>query len=68
VVFDLRTVKQDAVEPPQRMWPLSSLVGDPEKAIRDAAVKVERTYTMPDAITIQWSRMRPWRFGTTPAR
>jgi len=47
-VFDLRTAKEDAVEPPQRMWPLSSLVGDPDKAIRDAAVKIERTYTMPD--------------------
>jgi xanthine dehydrogenase YagR molybdenum-binding subunit len=47
-VFDLRTAKEDAVEPPQRMWPLSSLVGDADKAIRDAAVKIERTYTMPD--------------------
>jgi xanthine dehydrogenase YagR molybdenum-binding subunit len=47
-VFDLRTAKEDAVEPPQRMWPLSSLVGDADKAISDAAVKVERTYTMPD--------------------
>jgi xanthine dehydrogenase YagR molybdenum-binding subunit len=47
-VFDLRTAKEDAVEPPQRMWPLSSLVGDAKKAIRDAAVKIERTYTMPD--------------------
>jgi xanthine dehydrogenase YagR molybdenum-binding subunit len=47
-VFDPRTAKEDAVEPPQRMWPLSSLVGDADKAIRDAAVKIERTYTMPD--------------------
>jgi xanthine dehydrogenase YagR molybdenum-binding subunit len=47
-VFDLRTAKDDAVEPPQRMWPLSSLIGDADKAISDAAVKVERTYTMPD--------------------
>jgi xanthine dehydrogenase YagR molybdenum-binding subunit len=47
-VFDLRTAKEDAVEPPQRMWPLSSSVGDADKAIRDAAVKIERTYTMPD--------------------
>jgi xanthine dehydrogenase YagR molybdenum-binding subunit len=47
-VFDLRTAKEDALEPPQRMWPLASLVGDPDKAIRDAAVKIERTYTMPD--------------------
>jgi len=47
-VFDLRTAKEDAIEPPQRMWPLSSLVGDADKAIADAAVKIERTYTMPD--------------------
>ena len=33
VVFDLRTAKEDAVEPPQRMWPLSSSVGDADKAI-----------------------------------
>jgi xanthine dehydrogenase YagR molybdenum-binding subunit len=38
----------EAVEPPQRMWPLRSSVGDAEKAIGDAAVKIERTYTMPD--------------------
>ena len=25
VVFDLRTAKEDALEPPQRMWPLSSI-------------------------------------------
>jgi xanthine dehydrogenase YagR molybdenum-binding subunit len=38
----------EAIEPPQRMWPLSSSVGDPEGAIADAAVKIERTYTLPD--------------------
>jgi xanthine dehydrogenase YagR molybdenum-binding subunit len=48
VVFDLRTAKQDAVEPPQRMWPLSSLIGNTDKALADTAVKIERTYTMPD--------------------
>jgi xanthine dehydrogenase YagR molybdenum-binding subunit len=47
-VFDLRTAKEDAIEPPQRMWPLSSSIGDADKAIADAAVKVERSYTMPD--------------------
>jgi xanthine dehydrogenase YagR molybdenum-binding subunit len=47
-VFDLRTAREDAVEPPQRMWPLSSLLGDPDKAIGAAAVKIERTYTMSD--------------------
>ena len=48
VVFDLRTAMEDAVEPPQRMWPLSSSVGDADKAIAGAAVKIEQTYTMPD--------------------
>jgi xanthine dehydrogenase YagR molybdenum-binding subunit len=38
----------EGVEPPQRMWPLSSSVGDADTAIADAAVKIERTYTMPD--------------------
>jgi xanthine dehydrogenase YagR molybdenum-binding subunit len=48
VVFDLRTAMEDAVEPPQRMWPLSSSVGDADEAIAGAAVKIEQTYTMPD--------------------
>ena len=48
VVFDLRTAKEDAIEPPQRMWPLSSSIGDANKAIAGAAVKIEQTYTMPD--------------------
>ena len=48
VVFDLRTAIEDAVEPPQRMWPLSSSVGDADRAIAGAAVKIEQTYTMSD--------------------
>ena len=48
VTFDLRTAKKDAVEPSQRMWPLSSSIGDADKAIADAAVKIKQTYTMPD--------------------
>lgn len=39
---------RDAIEPPQRMWPLSSSIGDADKAIADAAVKIERAYTMAD--------------------
>jgi xanthine dehydrogenase YagR molybdenum-binding subunit len=39
---------QEAVEPPQRMWPLSSVAGDAGKAIADAAVRIEGLYTMPD--------------------
>jgi xanthine dehydrogenase YagR molybdenum-binding subunit len=47
-VFDLRTAREDAVEPSQRMWPLSSSVGDADQAIAYASIKIERTYTMPD--------------------
>ncbi len=38
----------EAIQPPQRMWPLSSSVGNADKAIADAAVKIEGVYTMPD--------------------
>jgi xanthine dehydrogenase YagR molybdenum-binding subunit len=48
VVFDLRTAREDAVEPLQRMWPLSSSVGHADRAVAGAAVKIEQTYTMPD--------------------
>jgi xanthine dehydrogenase YagR molybdenum-binding subunit len=48
VVFDPRTAKEDAIEPPQRMWPLWSSIGDANKAIAGAAVKIEQTYSMPD--------------------
>jgi xanthine dehydrogenase YagR molybdenum-binding subunit len=48
VVFDLRTAMEDALEPPQRMWPLSSSVGDADRAIAGASVKIEQTYTMSD--------------------
>jgi len=36
VVFDQRTAKQDAVAPPQRMWPLSSSIGNTDKALADS--------------------------------
>ena len=47
VVFR-QEMASEAIEPPQRMWPLSSSVGDADKAVADAAVMIERTYTMPD--------------------
>ena len=46
-VFTPRIAKT-AIEPPQRMWPLSSSVGDAEKAIAGAAVRIDQVYTMPD--------------------
>jgi xanthine dehydrogenase YagR molybdenum-binding subunit len=39
---------RNSIEPPQRMWPLSSAVGDAEQAIANAAVKIEQTYKMSD--------------------
>jgi xanthine dehydrogenase YagR molybdenum-binding subunit len=48
VVFGPETAGE-AVEPPQKLWPVASSVGDADKAIADAPVKVERTYTTPDS-------------------
>src|SRR5438445_609970 len=39
---------RDAVDPPQRMWPLASSIGDTETAIANAAVRIDGAYTMPD--------------------
>jgi len=47
-VFELRTANEDAIEPSLRMWPLSSSVGDADKAIAAAEVKIEQTYTLPN--------------------
>jgi xanthine dehydrogenase YagR molybdenum-binding subunit len=48
VVFDLRTAKKDAVDPPQFLWPVASSVGDAERGIAGAAVGIEQTYATPD--------------------
>ena len=48
VVFDLRTAEKDAVDPPQFLWPVASSVGDAEKGIADAAIRIEQTYTTSD--------------------
>jgi xanthine dehydrogenase YagR molybdenum-binding subunit len=47
VVFGPQTAKA-AVDPPQFLWPVASSVGDAEKAIAAAAVRIKRTYTTPD--------------------
>lgn len=47
VIFDEETAKH-AVDPPQFLWPVSSSVGDADRAIADATVKIERTYTTAD--------------------
>jgi xanthine dehydrogenase YagR molybdenum-binding subunit len=48
VVFDLRTAEQDAVDPPQFLWPVASSVGDAENGIAGAASRIEETYTTSD--------------------
>jgi xanthine dehydrogenase YagR molybdenum-binding subunit len=69
VVFDLRTAREDAVEPPQRMWPLSSSVGNADQAIAPTPrSRSTRSTPCPTGITIRWSRTRPWRPGMMPAR
>ena len=47
VVFSAQTAK-DALDPPQFLWPVASSVGDAEKAMAAAAVRIERTYTTSD--------------------
>jgi xanthine dehydrogenase YagR molybdenum-binding subunit len=47
VVFS-PSMARDAVDPPQRMWPLASSIGDAETAIATAAVRIDGAYTMPD--------------------
>jgi xanthine dehydrogenase YagR molybdenum-binding subunit len=47
-VFDLRAANEDAIQPPQLMWPLSSSIGNADKAIAKAEVKIEQTYTLPN--------------------
>ena len=46
-VFDRQALNK-AIDPPQFLWPVASLVGDPDKAIAAAPVKIEQTYTTPD--------------------
>jgi xanthine dehydrogenase YagR molybdenum-binding subunit len=47
-LFDLRTAKEDAVDPPQFLWPVASSVGDAENAIAGAPITIEQTYTTSD--------------------
>jgi xanthine dehydrogenase YagR molybdenum-binding subunit len=48
LVFDLRTAKEDAVDPPQFLWPVASSVGDAAKGIAEAALWIQQTYTTSD--------------------
>jgi xanthine dehydrogenase YagR molybdenum-binding subunit len=47
VVFNAETAKR-AFDPPQFLWPVSSSVGDPAKAVADSAVRIESVYTTAD--------------------
>ena len=47
VVFGSQATKE-AVDPPQFLWPVASSVGDADKAVAAAAVKIEQTYTTSD--------------------
>jgi xanthine dehydrogenase YagR molybdenum-binding subunit len=47
IVFGLQTARE-AVDPPQFLWPVASSVGDADKAIASAAVRIERTYATAD--------------------
>ena len=46
-VFGPQATKK-AVDPPQFLWPVASSVGDADKAVAAAAVKIEQTYTTSD--------------------
>ena len=43
-----RNVVDEALDPPQFLWPVNSSVGDARKALAAAAVKIEQTYTTAD--------------------
>lgn len=47
VVFG-RQSANEAVDPPQFLWPVASSVGDADNAVAAAAVKIEQTYTTSD--------------------
>src|SRR5579864_6475480 len=46
-VFDRQTAK-DAIQAPQFLWPVSSSVGNADKAISSSAVQIEQTYATAD--------------------
>ena len=47
-VFDRETAREQAVDPPQMLWPVTTSTGDAGRAIADAPVKIEQAYTTPD--------------------
>lgn len=64
VVFGPETTKA-AIDPPQFLWPVTSSVGDADKGITAATVRIAQTYATPDrhhnqmephATTAMWDR------------
>jgi xanthine dehydrogenase YagR molybdenum-binding subunit len=47
VVFGWDTANE-AIDPPQFLWPVSTSVGDADKAIESSPVKIQQTFTTPD--------------------
>jgi xanthine dehydrogenase YagR molybdenum-binding subunit len=47
VVFN-RQIANQAVDPPQFLWPVASSVGDADKGFQDGTVRIERIYTTSD--------------------
>jgi xanthine dehydrogenase YagR molybdenum-binding subunit len=47
IVFDDATVRE-AVDPPQFLWPVASLVGNADTGIAAGDIKIEQTYTTTD--------------------
>jgi xanthine dehydrogenase YagR molybdenum-binding subunit len=43
-----RQIVNEAIDPPQFLWPVNSSVGDARKALAAATVKIEQTYTTSD--------------------
>jgi xanthine dehydrogenase YagR molybdenum-binding subunit len=47
LVFNAETARR-AFDPPQFLWPVSTNVGDPARALAESPVRIERVYTTPD--------------------
>jgi xanthine dehydrogenase YagR molybdenum-binding subunit len=63
-----RNVVDEALDPPQFLWPVNSSVGDARKALAAAAVKIDQTCTTADRHHNQMEPLRRRRFGKPMAR
>ena len=67
VVFGPQSAQQ-AVDPPQFLWPVNSSVGDADRRSPPVPLKSSRPTRPPIVITIRWSPMRRRRSGMPTAR